>query len=84
MFKSQIGLLLFTFAPGVSQAQKPCEALKVLNIDDHILGEGTRPGDPTKKLTRPLCPYPEVARYKGTGDPYDAKNFECAVSGSAR
>jgi feruloyl esterase len=46
---------------------------------DHILGQGTVPGDSSKKLTRPLCPYPQVARYKGAGDPYDAVNFECAV-----
>lgn len=27
--------------------------------------------------TRPLCPYPEVARYKGTGSIDDAANFAC-------
>jgi feruloyl esterase len=27
---------------------------------------------------RPLCPYPLVARYKGTGDMNDAANFACA------
>ena len=27
--------------------------------------------------TRPLCPYPEVARYKGTGSTDDAANFAC-------
>jgi len=27
--------------------------------------------------TRPLCPYPETAQYKGTGDPNDAANFAC-------
>jgi feruloyl esterase len=27
--------------------------------------------------TRPLCPYPQVARYNGTGSPDDAKNFVC-------
>jgi feruloyl esterase len=29
------------------------------------------------KLTRPLCLYPTVPRYKGTGDPNDATNFAC-------
>jgi tannase/feruloyl esterase len=29
-------------------------------------------------LTRPLCPYPEVARYKGTGNVDEAKNFVCS------
>jgi hypothetical protein len=27
--------------------------------------------------TRPLCPWPQYGRYKGTGDPKDAANFEC-------
>ncbi len=29
--------------------------------------------------TRPLCPFPQEARYKGTGDSNDAGNFVCAV-----
>ncbi len=29
-------------------------------------------------MTRPLCPYPEQARYKGTGSTNDAANFVCA------
>jgi feruloyl esterase len=35
------------------------------------------PGNPVE-MTRPLCPYPQVARYKGSGDPKDAANFTCA------
>jgi feruloyl esterase len=27
--------------------------------------------------TRPLCPYPQTARYKGTGSTNEAGNFEC-------
>jgi feruloyl esterase len=29
--------------------------------------------------SRPLCPYPQVARYKGAGDLNDAANFSCQV-----
>ncbi|MBZ5507502.1 MAG: tannase/feruloyl esterase family alpha/beta hydrolase [Acidobacteriia bacterium] len=29
------------------------------------------------KMTRPLCPYPQSAKYKGSGDTNDAANFEC-------
>ena len=29
--------------------------------------------------TRPLCPYPQVARYKGAGSIDDAANFVCRV-----
>ena len=34
-------------------------------------------GDPT--LTRPLCPYPQVAVYAGTGDPSDEASFACVA-----
>ncbi len=36
--------------------------------------------DPSQgvKFTRPLCPFPQVAKYKGSGDSNDATNFECA------
>jgi len=36
---------------------------------------------PTKGVafTRPLCPYPEVTRYKGTGNSTYAANFACVV-----
>jgi Tannase and feruloyl esterase len=29
------------------------------------------------KMTRPLCAYPQVAKYKGSGDSNDAANFVC-------
>ena len=37
--------------------------------------------DPAKgvKFTRPLCPYPQAAKFKGTGDPNNAANFACAA-----
>lgn len=31
------------------------------------------------KMSRPLCAYPQVARYLGQGDTLDAKNFQCAT-----
>jgi Tannase and feruloyl esterase len=36
-------------------------------------------GDPSSGVvrTRPLCPYPQVARYKGTGTTDEAANFTC-------
>ena len=30
-------------------------------------------------MTRPLCPYPQVAKYSGTGSTDDAKSFVCAA-----
>lgn len=35
----------------------------------------TKQGSP---LSRPLCAYPELPRYRGTGDPNDAASFVCA------
>jgi feruloyl esterase len=31
------------------------------------------------KMTRPLCVYPEAAKYKGSGDTNDAANFSCST-----
>ncbi|HKT23743.1 MAG TPA: tannase/feruloyl esterase family alpha/beta hydrolase, partial [Terriglobales bacterium] len=28
-------------------------------------------------MTRPLCPYPQIAKYKGSGDVNSAENFTC-------
>ena len=36
-----------------------------------------RPGTPWPGRTRPLCAYPQQARYKGTGNIEDADNFVC-------
>jgi feruloyl esterase len=35
--------------------------------------------DGTVERTRPLCPYPQVAKYKGSGSIDDASNFACAA-----
>jgi feruloyl esterase len=46
-----------------------------------IIGTKYVDGDATKGVAfqRPLCAYPGVAKYKGTGDMKDAANFSCAV-----
>jgi len=38
-------------------------------------------GNPTSGVarTRPLCPYPQVAKYKGSGSADDAANFACRM-----
>jgi tannase/feruloyl esterase len=43
---------------------------------DRLIGSGTVAGASTP-LTRPLCPYPAAARYKGQGDINNADSFEC-------
>lgn len=49
---------------------------------DAIIASGTIGGDAKAKspgvpITRPLCVYPAVARYKGRGDTNAAESFEC-------
>ena len=33
--------------------------------------------NPESGISRPLCPYPEIAKYKGIGSTREAKNFTC-------
>ena len=42
---------------------------------DHIPAARIRNGAPDR--TRPLCPYPQVAHYQGSGSTDDAANFAC-------
>jgi feruloyl esterase len=42
---------------------------------DQIVASRTSSG--VVDRTRPLCPYPQVAVYKGTGNTDDAANFAC-------
>ena len=47
-----------------------------------LIGTRAANADPTygwTARTRPLCPYPEVARYKGTGSIDEAANFTCVT-----
>jgi len=54
----------------VEKGAAPADLLATKFVDDN----------PAKgvKLTRPLCAYPQTAKYKGTGDTNDAANFTCA------
>jgi feruloyl esterase len=46
---------------------------------ERLIGRGVTGGSPGKPLTRPLCPYPRVARYQGKGEPTDAASFACEM-----
>jgi feruloyl esterase len=41
-------------------------------------------GKSVETRTRPLCPYPQVARYKGTGSTDQAANFSCVIDKGGR
>jgi feruloyl esterase len=51
----------------VERGQKPAQ----------IVASHMSNGQPDK--TRPLCPYPQVAKYQGSGSTNDAANFVCAL-----
>ena len=53
----------------VEKGAAPSDIIATKYIDD----------DPSKgvQMTRPLCPYPRLAKYKGAGDTNDADNFTC-------
>jgi Tannase and feruloyl esterase len=46
-----------------------------------IIGTKYVDDDPAKGVAfqRPLCPYPQVAKYKGSGEMHDAGNFACVA-----
>lgn len=45
-----------------------------------IIATKLKTGSPTTVVrTRPLCPYPEVARYAGSGSTDEAANFSCVA-----
>lgn len=62
----------------VEKGQAPSKIIATKYVDDSA-AKGV-------KMTRPLCPYPEVAKYRGKGDANDAANFVCspAVSRGGR
>jgi feruloyl esterase len=44
---------------------------------DRLIGARTVSGKTDR--SRPLCPYPQVAKYKGSGNADDAANFTCLM-----
>ncbi len=53
---------------------------------DHIIATKRQGAGPQTQVmrTRPLCPYPQVARYKGSGSTDDAANFKCVTEQSGQ
>ena len=80
-------LRLFTI-PGMDHCAggAGCDTFDKLSVIDAWVDRGEAPerivaskfDDGKLQRTRPLCAYPAVARYKGTGDTKDAANFICS------
>jgi feruloyl esterase len=54
----------------VEKGVAPSKIIATKYVDDSNHAQGV-------KMTRPLCTYPQVAKYKGAGDTNDAANFVC-------
>ena len=52
--------------------------VEALKAPDRIVAAHLPQGSTKPDRTRPLCPYPQVAKYKGSGSTDDASNFVCA------
>ena len=50
---------------------------KPVNTSTHAPDAVRATGQSVPGRSRPLCPYPQYAAYKGSGDPQDAANFTC-------
>jgi hypothetical protein len=82
------GATIFGNAGGVEPPEEDADHDVVLALDrwvekgvapNHLIATGFVENSPSKgvAMTHPLCPYPQQAHYKGTGDPKDAANFAC-------
>lgn len=75
----------FSVIPGKTPKDSVCLALETwvekAVAPGRIIATNLKEGDPSHaaEMTRPLCPNPEVAKYKGPGDTNVAASFECEV-----
>ena len=51
----------------------PAEAIAMPHLNP------SKPPEPSRAFTRPLCVYPKLGLYRGEGDPDDEGSFRCAV-----
>jgi hypothetical protein len=84
------GATIFGNAGGMRPPEEDADHDVVLGLDrwvergvapDRFIATGFVDNNPAKgvAMTHPLCPYPQVANYKGTGDMKDAASFVCAL-----
>jgi len=83
----------FFFVPGMNHCQGGPATLDKFDLLGAVVKwveDGTPPdsvvatGKSFPGRSRPLCAYPKYARYKGTGNPEDASNFECVIGEPAK
>ncbi len=69
--------LLTPLVEWVEKGQPPERVVARARGAGHPVPNADLPEGWSPQRTRPLCPYPSVARYKGSGDSERADSFEC-------
>lgn len=70
--------MLSALVKWVERGEAPDQVIATARGAGNAGGENAEvPADWAADRTRPLCPWPKVARYKGRGSMEDAKNFKC-------
>ena len=66
-------------SPSLKRAARAWSLVAILGgrAPDQIIASHRTDGKVDR--TRPLCPYPQVAQYKGTGSTDEAANFVCKL-----
>ena len=67
--------VLMTGPYASSAAGATCQSLATLSLPEATIASHRTGG--TVDRTRPPCPYPQVAKWKGSGSTDDAANFAC-------
>jgi feruloyl esterase len=65
--------------PNSLDALKPVEDWVEKGIAPETLVAHRVPVPTSGPLQRPICPYPQIAKYRGSGDPNDTSNFTCVA-----
>ncbi len=65
-----------TLEQWVEKGVAPDRIIAEKHVNDPGPAQGISQGAP---MTRPLCPYPQAAKYNGTGDTNDAASFSCVT-----
>lgn len=70
--------MLSALVQWVEHGQAPAQVIAQVRGANNVGGANTDvPSNWAANRSRPLCPFPKVARYKGSGSLSDAANFSC-------
>lgn len=70
-FALHVTFVIGASAPALAQTPAACDALAALKMIAAQIAQGAT------VRTRPLCVYPQVAKWNGAGSQDDAANFTC-------